>query len=80
MPLYEYYCADCHSKTEVLRPMSQADEPMECPMCHSRRTSRKLSVFSAFSKTGGNGSTQAISGTGGCGSCSGGHCASCGSR
>jgi len=79
MPLYEYYCADCNGKTEVLRPMSQADEPVECRFCHSWRTSRKLSVFSAFSKTGGSDS-QPVSGTGGCSSCAGGHCTTCSSR
>jgi|YNPNPStandDraft_1061719.scaffolds.fasta_scaffold24850_2 putative FmdB family regulatory protein len=79
MPLYEYHCAECNSTTEVLRPITKADEPVECRICHSWRTSRKLSVFSAFSKTG-DGGAQAISGTGGCGSCAGGHCASCSSR
>ncbi len=79
MPVYEYCCADCHSKTELLRPMSEADAPVECNFCHSLRTSRKLSVFSAFSKTGNN-SAQAIAGSGSCSSCAGGHCASCGSR
>ena len=30
MPLYEYYCADCQTKFDALRPMSQADTPIQC--------------------------------------------------
>ena len=33
MPLYEYYCADCQTKFETLRPMSKADEPIQCKQC-----------------------------------------------
>ena len=50
MPLYEYYCADCHGTFESLRPMSQADNPLPCKQCHSQRTSRTLSLFATHTK------------------------------
>jgi putative FmdB family regulatory protein len=47
MPLYEYYCADCRTKFEALRPMSKADAPIQCKNCESGHTSRALSLFAA---------------------------------
>ena len=73
MPLYEYYCADCKTKFETLRPMSKADEPIQCKQCESMKTSRVLSLFAAH--TGGRESNLAA-GSGhssGCG-CGGGVC------
>ena len=72
MPLYEYYCADCETKSEVLRPMSQADDPLQCKNCKSMQTSRTLSMFAAHVKNGG--SVTSIAG----GGCSGGNCGNCG--
>ncbi len=75
MPVYEYYCADCRTKFEALRPMSKADAPILCQKCEGKHTSRVLSVFAAHS----NG--KAISGAGGgggCAGCGGGSCAGCG--
>jgi putative FmdB family regulatory protein len=78
MPLYEYQCSDCLTRFEALRPMSKADDPIQCKHCESLHTSRAISLFAAFSK-GGNGATQAISGTGGgCSGCAGGSCSTCG--
>ena len=77
MPLYEYYCADCQTKFETLRPMSQADDPIQCRNCASERTSRALSLFAAHVKGGGHSSAMAGSScNGSCGSCGGG----CGHR
>jgi putative FmdB family regulatory protein len=77
MPLYEYYCTDCETKFTTLRPMSQADEPIQCKNCESMRTSRALSLFAAHVK-GSTSSTAALSGgcSGSCSSCGGG--CSCG--
>ncbi len=78
MPLYEYYCADCHTKFEALRPMSQADAPIQCRHCESMNTSRAISLFAAFSKSE-SGASQAITGAGGgCSTCAGGTCSTCG--
>ncbi|MCL6439621.1 MAG: zinc ribbon domain-containing protein, partial [Rubrobacteraceae bacterium] len=35
MALYEYRCAECEEHFDLMRPMSQADEPARCPECGS---------------------------------------------
>ncbi len=75
MPLYEYKCQDCGHHFDALRPMKDADKPIQCRSCHSEHTSRAMSVFFASSE----GRVVASSGPG-CGSCSGGHCSTCGSH
>jgi len=76
MPLYEYYCADCRTKFETLRPMSKADDPIQCKSCESMRTSRALSIFAAHTngelRAGSAGPAGGNFG-GGCG-CGGGAC------
>ncbi len=52
MPLYEYYCADCKTKFDALRPMSKADVAIQCKNCESMKTSRALSLVASFSKSG----------------------------
>ena len=77
MPLYEYYCAKCKDKFELLRPMSRSDEPATCPSGHAG-AERGLSVFSSFSK-GADGSLSPVAGSApACSSCASGSCASCG--
>jgi putative FmdB family regulatory protein len=71
MPLYEYYCADCKTKFDALRPMSKADDEIQCKHCESMRTSRALSLFATFSKES-SGATQAT--PAGFGGCCGGSC------
>ncbi len=34
MPVYDYLCSDCGPFT-VMRPMSECDEPGDCPKCAS---------------------------------------------
>ncbi|MBN1886595.1 MAG: zinc ribbon domain-containing protein [Thermoflexales bacterium] len=82
MPIYEYTCEDCEKKFDALRPMSKADAPIDCKHCHSKHTSRLVSVFAAHSKTA-SGSVSTIaggSGGGGCASCSSHSCATCGAH
>lgn len=76
MPIYEYNCADCETKFEKRRSMSQADAEIACPECGSTKTKRGLSMFAAFSK--GNGGSHAVAGGGGCQGCATGQCGSCG--
>ncbi len=45
MPLYEYRCPECGDRFEQLRRMQDADQPVECPQCHSKRPERQLSTF-----------------------------------
>ncbi|MEX2247942.1 MAG: zinc ribbon domain-containing protein [Dehalococcoidia bacterium] len=73
MPLYEYFCADCKTTFELLRPMARAEERATCPGGHGRGT-RVLSVFATMSKGPGGAQLPEASG-GGCGC--GGAC-SCG--
>jgi putative FmdB family regulatory protein len=81
MPVYEYKCKGCEVRFEALRPMSQSDQPIDCPRCGSAGVERQISVFAAISRgEGGSSKMIASSAPSGCGSCAGGHCASCGSH
>jgi putative FmdB family regulatory protein len=72
MPIYEYSCADCGKKFEVVRMIKDADSPIPCKQCESNRTARKISVF--FAQSGG----KVVAGSSsGCAGCAGGSCASC---
>ncbi len=73
MPLYEYECKQCGANFDVIRPISQADQPVACVKCSSTQSSRKIST--CFAHTGSSGSKSSASS--GCGSCSGKSCASC---
>ncbi len=72
MPLYEYFCSDCHTKFTALRPMAKADAPIECEHCEGERTARVLSLV--FAQPGGGGA-EAAGMSGGCcgGACGCGH-------
>lgn len=78
MPLYEYYCQLCQKRFELLRPISQSEEPTTCPSGHHGAT-RAISTFVSFSK-GADGSLEAMNAGSGCAACAGGHCATCGVR
>ena len=73
MPLYEYYCTDCQTKFDALRPMSKADVAIQCKNCESMKTSRALSLFASISKSGDS-TPQPMSGGFGGGCCGGGAC------
>ena len=79
MPIYEYFCSECDTKFEQLRPLSQSDQPADCPKCH-QSARRKMSTFACFSASLG-GVPKTIPGTGGspCSSCSSGNCSTCAS-
>lgn len=47
MPVYEYVCEKCGSRTEALRRMADADAPQACEACGSTQTRRDHSVFAA---------------------------------
>lgn len=77
MPIYEYICPKCDARFDLLRPMSQADQPTRCPRCQAEGARRAPSRVACFSKSS-DGSTAPVSGGGGCASCGGGSCATCG--
>lgn len=46
MPLYEYRCIEDGSLISLLRPMAQADDPVDDPHGKGRTFERVMSVFS----------------------------------
>lgn len=66
MPLYEYVCEQDGTVIELIRPMSQADDPVEDPEGKGRRYTRKHSTFGT--KSGGDrGSSLPVGGCCPCG-------------
>lgn len=53
MPLYEYFCADCQAKFELLMPFTRTSEDVVCQTCHGAHVRKLLSVFAA--RRGGDG-------------------------
>jgi putative FmdB family regulatory protein len=45
MALYEYRCANCEKRFDLMRPMSAADDVAECPECGSEDSRRVISNF-----------------------------------
>lgn len=78
MPMYEYFCRECQTTFEALRPFSQADAAIECPGCHQPTTQRVVSRFAAISHSANGGSRMIAGSSGGCASCSSGACSTCG--
>lgn len=56
MPLYEYRCATCGSRFEVLRRVGQGSEGLACPECGRAGVEKQFSTF-AGSVSGGGGSS-----------------------
>jgi putative FmdB family regulatory protein len=52
MALYEYFCAPCENKFELMRPMSQSSANAVCATCGGD-SHRALSVFAAITPGGG---------------------------
>ena len=50
MPIYEYRCASCGNEFESIRPVSRADDPIDCKSCGQPAT-RQISNFSFKSDT-----------------------------
>jgi putative FmdB family regulatory protein len=49
MAVYEYFCSACEMEFDLMRPMSEAEKPAECPRC-SAEARRLVSTFG--SRTG----------------------------
>lgn len=67
MPLYEYVCEQDGAVVELMRPMAQADAPVEDPTGKGRTFVRKFSTFSAGAA--GSGGAAGPMGGGGCCPC-----------
>jgi putative FmdB family regulatory protein len=74
MPIYEYQCATCEVRFDRMRPMSQADEPAQCPRCGAL----VARCASTFASRGSNGKMSSGSSGVGCSGCAGSSCATCG--
>jgi putative FmdB family regulatory protein len=48
MALYEYKCADCEERFDLMRPMSAADESAACPECGAGDSRRVISNFTSI--------------------------------
>lgn len=79
MALYEYKCSGCTERFELMRSMSAADEPAECPECGGTDSRRLISNFASITPGASTLSTNPVmdariaSGAGG-GCCGGGCC------
>lgn len=50
MPLYEYYCADCRGKFEVLTSYERSLDEMACTTCEGTNVRKLLSVVARPSR------------------------------
>ena len=79
MALYEYKCAGCDERFDLMRSMSAADDPAECPECGSGESQRMISNFASITPgASAIGSTNPVMdarmASGGGGGCCGGSC------
>lgn len=82
MALYEYKCAGCEERFDLMRPMSQSDKPAPCPECGGDESYRLISNFASITpgaSGGAMGSTNPVMDAriargGGGGGCCGGSC------
>jgi putative FmdB family regulatory protein len=47
MPLYEYRCAACDHRFEVLQRMGEGSDGLRCPQCDRERLDKQFSTFAA---------------------------------
>jgi putative FmdB family regulatory protein len=60
MPVFEYRCAKCGKKFEILHKSAVKHEEAVCPNCHTSNVKKLLSSFSTGG--GGNANESCISG------------------
>ena len=49
MPIYEFYCAGCHTIFNFLSKRINTETCPKCPKCKKRKLDRQVSMFSAVS-------------------------------
>ncbi|MCX7591991.1 MAG: zinc ribbon domain-containing protein [Kiritimatiellae bacterium] len=52
MPIYEFYCADCHTIFNFLSKTVNTTARPLCPRCGKRKLERQVSLFAMTRKTG----------------------------
>lgn len=55
MPLYEYRCATCAHRFEVLQRLGDDADGLACPRCGAAHVERQLSTFAARGASAGAG-------------------------
>jgi putative FmdB family regulatory protein len=55
MPLYEYRCAPCGKRFEVLQKIGASSEGVKCPSCGAADVTKQLSTFASSMGDGGSG-------------------------
>jgi putative FmdB family regulatory protein len=64
MPLYEYQCAKCGHRFEVLQRMGESGESLTCPECGADRPEKQLSTFASRGSAAGAAAGAAAPGCG----------------
>ena len=62
MPLYEYRCAECGKRFEILQRLGQGADGLTCPTCGAAQLEKQFSTFASAT-----GSTQSGLPAAGCG-------------
>lgn len=45
MPIYEYTCAECHHRFEILQRLGESGDGLSCPQCGHGSVSKQFSTF-----------------------------------
>jgi putative FmdB family regulatory protein len=54
VPLYEYQCAACENRFEVLQRVGQGPEGLVCPACGETEVEKEFSTFASSVAGGGS--------------------------
>lgn len=55
MPIYEFYCADCHMMFNFLSRKVDTFSRPKCPRCKKRKLDREISLFATVTRSGEKG-------------------------
>ncbi len=66
MPLYEYACAECGHRFEILQRIGEGADGLSCPQCDAAKLEKQYSTFASSSD-----GKASVPTAGGCGAGSG---------
>jgi len=49
MPIYEYACATCHHRFEILQRLGETGDGLTCPTCGHEPVTKQFSTFAGVS-------------------------------